>query len=321
MLKYLFFLFISTALSTPTDQELLTLFNSYLTEYKRTYSSAESTIRFQIFKQNYIHMEQSNLKHQGFTLKLGPNFDKSPEDFKVLTNLSSLSQFTKLKELPTPETIDWVKLKKLSKPKTFNSCEASWAFAAIDTIESIISISKSVPAYDISVQQVISCSDFYGNLGCTSGNLNNTYTFAQNSILCTELQYPYVGKASSCKRKFFCQNRITDFSLLQSKNETQLKLAVAQQPVAVTLNATKELLSYSGGILSIAGCGVGVQQTNLVIVGYGSVAGKDVWVVRGYWGQGWGIGGYGMIERNDTNDKTAGACGIALETYIPNFMN
>ena len=321
MLKFLFFIFfISTTLSAPTDQELLTLFNSYVTEHKRSYSSAESTTRFQIFKQNYLLIEESNSKHQGFSLKIGPNFDKSTEDYKVLTSLSNLPQFTKLDEAPTPETIDWVKLKKVSKSKAFNSCEAPWAFAAIDTIESMISISKSIPAFEISVQQVISCSDFYGNLGCSSGTLNNTYTFAQNSVLCTEIQYPYVGKASSCKRKFFCQNRITEFSLLQSKNETQLKLAVAQQPVAVTLNATKELLAYSGGILSVAGCGSGIGQTNLVVVGYGSVAGRDVWVVRGYWGQGWGIGGYGMLERNDANDKTAGACGIALEAYIPRLM-
>ena len=53
----------------------------------------------------------------------------------------------------------------------------------------------------------------------------------------------------------------------------------------------------------------------MTAVGYGSENGRDFWIVKNSWSDGWGEGGYIRMARNVS--ARAGKCGIAMEASYP----
>lgn len=75
---------------------------------------------------------------------------------------------------------------------------------------------------------------------------------------------------------------------------SQLKAALAQQPVAVVIEADKPVFqNYKSGILDDASCGTG-QDHAVLLVGWGYDDGlqKDFWLVKNSWATTWGDNGY-----------------------------
>jgi C1A family cysteine protease len=99
-------------------------------------------------------------------------------------------------------------------------------------------------------------------------------------------------------------------------DQVSLKGAVAQQPVAIAIEAdTKYFQSYSSGILTSSSCGTSLDH-GVLIVGYGEDSGQKFWLVKNSWGTTWGDKGYVKIARSEsTNDP--GICGIAMDPSFP----
>lgn len=72
--------------------------------------------------------------------------------------------------------VDWVSYGAVSPVKNQGSCTASYAFSAIGGIEGI-SVIFYKQQQEYSVQQVIDCSSSYGNAGCATGNMFNSYNY------------------------------------------------------------------------------------------------------------------------------------------------
>ena len=53
---------------------------------------------------------------------------------------------------------------------------------------------------------------------------------------------------------------------------------------------------FSEGVYSSDNCS-GYANHAMVAVGYGTMSGKDYWIVRNSWGLYWGASGYALIER------------------------
>lgn len=297
-------------------------FQSFCQRYKKDYSASESIYRYALFKSNLEYIKEMNSRSLGFSLTVGPLADQSENDFgSPHLPLSLASVPSKIYSTDSiPVSVDWVQLGKVSPLRTPNACKATWAYAAVDTIESAVAINSTSTIVPLSAQQIISCSTSYGNNGCTSGTLLNSFTYATPNCLSSQSQYPSTGTASNCQKRLKCTAKINAFSAVTPNNELQLKAAVAIQPVAVTLNTTLTMQHYGGGIIPTSWCGSSNNTSNFVVVGYSSIAGINFWIVRSYWGSTWGINGYGLIERNDSNLSTSGSCGIATSPFVPSFL-
>ena len=135
---------------------------------------------------------------------------------------------------------------------------------------------------------------------------------------CSLSSYPYTsgtGQSGSCKS---CQPvvHVSSCSDVKPNDQISLKAAVAQQPVAIAIEAdTRYFQSYSSGVLTSSNCGTTLDH-GVLIVGYGTENGIDYWLVKNSWSTTWGDKGYVKIARSDsTNDP--GICGIAMDPSFP----
>jgi C1A family cysteine protease len=135
---------------------------------------------------------------------------------------------------------------------------------------------------------------------------------------CALSAYPYTsgtGQSGSCKS---CQAvaHVSSCSDVKPNDQISLKAAVAQQPVAIAIEAdTRYFQSYSSGVLTSSSCGTTLDH-GVLIVGYGTENGIDYWLVKNSWSTTWGDKGYVKIARSDsTNDP--GICGIAMDPSFP----
>lgn len=111
----------------------------------------------------------------------------------------------------------------------------------------------------------------------------------------TEEQYPYTGNADSCWAAYTGVLQVLNHTAVKRNSATQLKAAIAQQPVSVTIDAGEyPFQHYFGGIITDPTCGVGLDHAVLA-VGYGVEDGVEYYLVKNSWGADWGEKGYVRI--------------------------
>ena len=106
---------------------------------------------------------------------------------------------------------------------------------------------------------------------------------------------------------------VAAYSDVTSNNVAQMKAAVAQQPVSVSIEADKAVFQmYSSGIFDNTACGTSTDHATLV-VGYGSDAGQEYWIMKNSWGSSWGEDGYMRVAIEDG----VGICAIQSAPLYP----
>ncbi|KAM0066868.1 putative peptidase C1A, papain, patatin-like phospholipase domain-containing protein [Helianthus debilis subsp. tardiflorus] len=234
-----------------------------------------------------------------------------------------------------PESVDWRERGAVAPVKDQGACGGSWAFSTIGSVEAVHHITTG-ELITLSEQQLLDCDTSY-NKGCNGGDKDHAFAFIlESGGIHAADDYPYTGKDEGCyalaskkKRKAFWIDGdeelpadhktrkavcIDGYEGLPANDEQSLLKAVANQPVSVSIEAgSRDFQFYSGGIFT-GKCGTGLDH-DVVVVGYGTEAGKNYWLVRNSWGADWGEQGYVRIERN-VIEKT-GKCGIAMEALYP----
>jgi KDEL-tailed cysteine endopeptidase len=303
-------------------------FTSFQERFVKKYQTLEELeTRFQIFRENLRSIVLHNLDTtQNFTMGINQFTDLTPEEFKAqyISGLKSSVTSSGCKTFSssasgTPAFLDWRTKNAVTSVKDQGQCGSCWTFSATGAIEGAWAISSG-KLLDLSEQQLVECAGLrYGSMGCNGGQIDGAFKYViDNEGQCSLASYPYVsgnGKSGSCQK---CSSvaTISSCSDVKSNDQLSLKAAVAQQPVAIAIEAdTRYFQSYSSGILTSSSCGTNLDH-GVLIVGYGAENSQDYWLVKNSWGITWGDKGYVKIARSSsTND--AGICGIAMEPSFP----
>jgi C1A family cysteine protease len=296
----------------------------FLKDYK---TIEEEVNRFRIFRENLRIIDSHNLDiGQNFTMGINQFTDLTPEEFKILyvsglkTKVGSYGcKSFSSSASGTPSVIDWRTLGAVTSVKDQGQCGSCWTFSATGAIEGAWAISTG-KLVDLSEEQLVECATgvSYGSHGCSGGQMEGAFKYVVEHGQCSLSAYPYTsgtGKSGACQK---CTSvaHLSSCSDVKPNDQLSLKAAVAQQPVAIAIEAdTRYFQSYSSGVLTSSSCGTNLDH-GVLIVGYGEESGQKYWLVKNSWSESWGQNGYVKIGRSEsTND--AGICGIAMQPSFP----
>jgi len=128
-----------------------------------------------------------------------------------------------------------------------------------------------------------------------------------------ESDYAYTGRDGKCK---YSASKATNVSTTKQayvavtpKNVKQMKAAVAEMPLAVSVDAAgRQFMNYKKGIYDHENMIVRLDHATLV-VGWGTESGTDYWIMKNSWNTSWGEKGYMRLKIEDG----VGVAGIQKE--------
>ncbi len=104
--------------------------------------------------------------------------------------------------------------------------------------------------FDLSPQQIIDCS---GQGSCAGGNAGGAFNYAMKHNMMMESRYKYVGRHNygGCKYNphIVTPVKVHTWKNVEPNSVDQLKAAVHQQPITVTMKA--DLLTFRNGTIVI----------------------------------------------------------------------
>lgn len=307
-------------------------FSLFEQKYNKNYETLiELEKRFQIFKDNLRDIIIHNLdSKRNFSMGINQFTDLTSDEFreKYITGLAIKKEVSvevgsygckvfSSNAANAPVYIDWRAKGAVTSVKDQGQCGSCWTFSSTGAIEGAWAVSKR-ELVDLSEQQLVDCATgvAYGSHGCNGGQMDGAFKYVIQNGQCALTAYPYTAKDDSCNSLCSPVVHISSCFDVKPNDQLSLKGAVAQQPVAIAIEAdTRYFQSYSSGILTSTSCGTNLDH-GVLIAGYGEENGQKYWLVKNSWGTTWGENGYVKIARSEsTND--AGICGIAMDASFP----
>ncbi|KAG2458282.1 CATL1 protein, partial [Polypterus senegalus] len=213
-------------------------------------------------------------------------------------------------------SIDYRTLGYVTEVKNQGACGSCWAFSTTGAIEGQL-FKKTGMLVSLSEQNLVDCSKDYGTYGCKGAWMGNAYKYVlYNGGIESALTYPYIAKDNQPCHYNSSRSAasITDYKFLPKGNEQALADALATiGPITVAVDASLPSFQfYKSGIYNDPRCSSTKLNHAVLLIGYGSEAGQDFWVIKNSWGTQWGENGYMRMARTTTN-----YCGIASYTLFP----
>ncbi|XP_064488086.1 procathepsin L-like [Ornithodoros turicata] len=293
--------------------------------HNKKYVPEEEHERRLIWEDNLDFIQRHNLEYdlglRTHTVAVNSFADLTSEEYRQLylgyrpnqRNKTALGVHNEASLHDIPDEIDWRDYHYVTRVKDQGKCASGWAFSAAGALEAqhFGDTGNLVP---LSAQNLVDCDN--GSSGCEGGNMDSAFKYVfYNGGIDTDLSYPYTARKGSCK---FSKSNVgdTDLGLLDVKPRTEdaLQSAVATSgPISAAIDASHQSFRfYSGGIYNEPHCSSSNLDHGVLVVGYGTGADGDYWIVKNSYGIGWGENGYIRMSRNKNNQ-----CGIASEASFP----
>lgn len=306
------------------ESHILDHWSKFKKQHGKVFSSFEhEMVKYSNFKQNLLRiMEHNDAATSTFNLGLNEYADMDHETFRATMNGYRFTNktrtgmpFVSSGVVKLPDSVDWRTQGYVTPVKNQGQCGSCWSFSSTGSLEGQ-HFKKSGKLVSLSEQNLIDCSTKYGNQGCNGGLMDNAFQYVkENDGLDTEASYPYEAEDGKCRfKKADVGGTDTGYVDVAQGDEQQLMDAVATiGPVSVAIDASHvSFQMYSSGIYNEPKCSSDQLDHGVLVVGYGTMDGKDYWLVKNSWGESWGVEGYIYMSRNKSNQ-----CGIATSASYP----
>eukprot|EP00743_Colponemidia_sp_Colp-15_P000228 GILK01000265.1.p1 GENE.GILK01000265.1~~GILK01000265.1.p1 ORF type:complete len:404 (-),score=65.22 GILK01000265.1:157-1368(-) len=333
----------------PQDDVYALLFKEYVAKHGRTYTDDEYAKRQAIFIDNMEHARHHNVFNTEASFKLGATefADMTNEEFRArLTPVSTAftstlglkpedeTKFVPNLKASVPDTVNW-QGKAVGNVVNQDRCGSCWTFATTGALEGALAL-KTGKFVELSKQELVDCD--MTSSGCKgTNNPAKAFAYVSENGIASSADYPYTslgpewdsetGKTrGTCmkaqKARTIKKGDVTAFQRVDYACELCLKYAVAQQPVAVVINAgTRKFQLYTHGVVhhdASEPCDPKALNHAVLAVGYGVEDRMPFWLIKNSWGSGWGAGGYIKLFRTEQQlNKQGSECGVATFAQLP----
>nr|BAN39478.1 cysteine proteinase 2 [Entamoeba histolytica] len=294
-------------------------FNTWASKNNKHFTAIEKLRRRAIFNMNAKFVDSFN-KIGSFKLSVdGPFAAMTNEEYRTLLKSKRTTEENgqvKYLNIQAPESVDWRKEGKVTPIRDQAQCGSCYTFGSLAALEGRLLVEKGGDAntLDLSEEHMVQCTRDNGNNGCNGGLGSNVYDYIIEHGVAKESDYPYTGSDSTCKTNVKSFAKITGYTKVPRNNEAELKAALSQGLVDVSIDASSAKFQlYKSGAYTDTKCKNNYFALNheVCAVGYGVVDGKECWIVRNSWGTGWGDKGYiNMVIEGNT-------CGVATDPLYP----
>lgn len=239
-----------------------------INEHNTLYNSGEVSYRLGINKYSDVPHNEFVAQMNGFkvSLRFDLNFHVNYNNFHV--KLMKKTFFSKRNANKTlifrgddnadiPDSIDWRNVGAVTAVKDQERCGSCWSFSSTGVVEGqhFLKTGKLVP---LSEQNLIDCSQSYGNQGCNGGLMDQAFQYIRdNKGIDTEKSYRYKAANGACT--FNSRNvgaTVKSYVDIPSGNEDKLTEAIATiGPIAVAIDASQpSFQNYRSGIYTDENC-------------------------------------------------------------------
>jgi C1A family cysteine protease len=303
------------------DTAVYDAWTHYKSRYNKSYQHDVEWYRFSNFKANLIKMGEYNDKLEAgeitYTVGMNEFADMDQKEFKekmLGTKVQTTKTNVKTLTNTVAASVDWTTKGAVTPVKNQGQCGSCWAFSTTGSLEGA-AFNKNGKLQSFSEQQLVDCSGDFGNEGCNGGLMDSAFSYVEKNGITLESSYKYTAADGTCSYKtsdsVFKNSAHTD---VPASDPAQLAAAVNLGPVSIAIEADQfGFQFYSGGVFSGA-CGTSLDH-GVLLVGYGTDAGKDFWKVKNSWGGSWGEQGY--IRFIKTDAAGPGQCGLQLQASYP----
>jgi cathepsin H len=293
-------------------------FNTYLSQYAKSYSEEEYLLRREIFLETLKRIELHNSdKERTWDMGINEFSDWTFDEFKAkrLGDPQDCSatkgSYNPVRNVNIPTSVDWRLYNVVTPVKNQGNCGSCWSFSTTGALESHWALTTGTrPPPELSEQQLVDCAGAFKNYGCDGGLPSQAFEYIKYAGgLTSESQYPYTGKDGQCQTN----HPVVAYANGGSHNitlydEDSLVQAIAENgPVSIAFEVVNGFQNYKSGIYSSTVCSNLPNEVNhaVLAVGYGVSGNQLYYIVKNSWGESWGDKGYFLIKRG------VNMCGLA----------
>jgi len=159
---------------------------------------------------------------------------------------------------------------------------------------------------DLSEQELVDCSQSYGNEGCNGGFMHWAFNYIIDNNVHNQAEYPYKGRGQACQTSKLGKGKFGISKCIRSQPSIEgLVNSIAEAPVAVALYVGFSFMFYRKGIYNPSSC-AGEPNHGVLAVGYDKNSNPPSYYVKNSWGPIWGDKGFFYIAHGTGKARGSG---------------